>query len=181
MIYFIFSTATSFCMGMLLCIPSLSFLNKEWNKYTHDIQEVVFPKHPVLECWKDVACRTLGQTAYYEARGEDDIGAILVMRNVLNRVEHSCWKDNIKAVVYSPKQYSFTHDGSTDKPVNWDQMVRMLYLANNLLSGDVNTPEEWSEITHYHSTRVNPKWAKKKEVVLKHGNHIFYKTRRKCK
>lgn len=138
------------------------------------------PKNPVVSCLIDTSCRVLAETGYYESRGESDKGVLLVMQNVINRVEHSCWKDTIPGVVYQRMQYSYTHDGSLNKPINWRQMKRMLHLAHNLLEGNIKNPEEWKKITHYHEKSVKPKWVGTKKLILKEGRHIFYSTRRKC-
>lgn len=181
MVHTIFSTVTSFCLGMMLCIPALSFLEKEWNKYTYNIQEVVFPKHPVVECLRDTDCRTLAEASYYEARGESDTGVVLVMQTIVNRVEHKRWGTNIRDVVYEPYQFSYTHDGSIDKAEqDVKQWIRMYFLAYNFLQGNVEVPEEYKRVTHYLKKGVNTKWYKKFDRVVVVGNHIGYECKRRC-
>ena len=128
----------------------------------------------VAWCESDKDCTTLAEAAYYEARGESDIGVVSVLHTILNRVAHKAWPDTIKAVVYQNKQFSYTHDGSMKHGMNnKNQVARMSILAYDVLHGLVDSPVGGS--THYHSTKVNPYWVSDVSYVADVGNHKFYK------
>lgn len=132
-------------------------------------------------CLRTPSCKTIATAAYYEARGESDEGVLLVMQTILNRVKHNRWANSVRGVVYEPKQFSFTWDGSLDKAENnQKQWMRMYKLAYMLLNGDVQIPKEWHTVTHYHTKSVNPKWNKHYVKVAVVGNHIAYECKRRC-
>ena len=64
---------------------------------------------------QDIKCLT--DTAYMEARGQGSRAMALVQDVVLNRVDDSRWPSSVCAVVYQPKQFSWS-----SKPV---PMARM--------------------------------------------------------
>ena len=125
-------------------------------------------------CKKDKDCTTLAEAGYYESRGEADIGVVSVMHTILNRVAHKAWPDSVQGVVYKPKHFSYTHDGSMKYGMNnKKQVARMHVLAYDVLHGLVGSPIGNS--THYHTTKVNPYWVSDVSYVANVGNHIFYK------
>ena len=125
-------------------------------------------------CKKDKDCTTLAEAGYYEARGESDIGVVSVLHTILNRVAHKSWPDSVQGVVYKPKHFSYTHDGSMRYGMNDTKQVdRMLVLSYDVLHGLIDSPVGSS--THYHSTKVNPYWAGDVEYIANVGNHKFYR------
>ncbi len=125
-------------------------------------------------CESDKDCTILAEAAYYEARGESDIGVVSVLHTILNRVEHKAWPDSVQGVVYKPKHFSYTHDGSMNHGMNNKrQVARMNVLAYDVLHGLVESPVGGS--THYHTTKVNPYWVSDVSYVANVGNHKFYK------
>lgn len=125
-------------------------------------------------CKMDKDCTILAEAAYYEARGESDIGVVSVLHTILNRVAHKAWPDSVQGVVYKPKQFSYTHDGSMKQGMNdKKQVARMNILAYDVLHGLIESPVSGS--THYHSTKVNPYWVSDVSYVADVGNHKFYK------
>ena len=64
---------------------------------------------------QDIKCLT--DTAYMEARGQGSRAMALVQDVVLNRVYDSRWPSSVCAVVYQPKQFSWSN-----KPVPMAQM-----------------------------------------------------------
>lgn len=114
---------------------------------------------------------------FFEARDQPLEGQFAVAEVVVNRVESIRWPDNYCDVVYQPKQFSFTHDGMSDNPLN--------YLHNNLEKQAYRTAKEVAlEVdlgntlgitsTHYHATYVAPNWRKHYKEDFKIGDHIFY-------
>lgn len=125
-------------------------------------------------CERDKDCTILAEAAYYEARGESDTGVVSVLHTILNRVAHKAWPDTVKGVVYKPKHFSYTHDGSMKYGMNDKKQVeRMNVLAYDVLQGLIESPV--GDSTHYHSTKVNPYWVSDMEYIANVGNHRFYR------
>lgn len=128
----------------------------------------------VAWCKKDKDCATLAEAGYYEARGENDIGVVSVLHTILNRVAHKSWPDSVQGVVYKPKHFSYTHDGSMKQGMNDKKQVeRLSVLAYDVLHGLVESP--LGGVTHYHTLSSNPYWVHDVEYLAHIGNHIFYK------
>lgn len=125
-------------------------------------------------CERDKDCTILSEAAYYEARGESDAGVVSVLHTILNRVAHNSWPDSVQGVVYKPKHFSYTHDGSMKQGMNdQKQFARMNVLAYDVLHGLVDSPVGNS--THYHTTKVNPYWVSDVNYIANVGNHRFYR------
>ncbi|MDP6584601.1 MAG: cell wall hydrolase [Anaerolineales bacterium] len=116
------------------------------------------------------------QNIYFESRGEPDLGQLGVGQVVLNRVESPKWPDSICDVVWQEKQFSWTHDGKSDriklstKENRRVWMKSVFYAVMSLIEDDVT-----NEATHYHSESVEPYWTKSMTQTAHIGNHIFYK------
>jgi len=77
-------------------------------------------------------------------------------------------------VVYKPKHFSYTDDGSMNHGMNnKKQVARMNVLAYDVLHGLVGSPV--GESTHYHTTKVNPYWVSDVNYIANVGNHRFYR------
>lgn len=116
----------------------------------------------------------LALNVYFEARGEDMLGQLAVAEVTLNRVESSRYPDNVCDVVWQPKQFSWTHDGKSDKPKDeraWQEAQRIARIA--LSENEMAVVGE--DVTHYHASYVSPYWASSYERVAQVGKHIFYR------
>lgn len=130
-------------------------------------------------CKKNKSCSVLAEAGYYEARNQDDIGVVAVMRVIMNRAEHSKWPDTVHEVVYHRCQFSYVCDGSLNKkPIEKDQWERMYTIAYEVFAKGRGSV--FNNFTHYHTTAVNPHWAKHYETVALLGDHIFYKCQKMC-
>lgn len=157
------------------------YLKSDAYKYQQPPQDVMFPKHPVIECKRSTECYKLAEAGYYEARGESDEGVMFVMQVIENRTHHPRWGNTIVDVVNDPYQFSYIHDGSLLKrKQNQQQWDRMFKTAYSFLNNELDIPDEWRTITHYHTTKVKPKWSKDYKVVTTVGNHIGYQCTRYC-
>lgn len=112
----------------------------------------------------------LATAIYFEARGEPTEGQYAVATVVMNRVEDHRYPDTVCEVVFESKQFSFTHDGKSDKlPVN-NAAKKSKEVAEDVLN-NVKYP---TTATHYHTVESDPKWNKsfKKDFTI--GRHVFY-------
>ena len=110
--------------------------------------------------------KCLTDNVWHEARGESFEGKVLVARTTLNRVLHPNFPKTVCGVVYQPHQFSWTKtDYGTPDRAEWIQAANAVYAA-------LNHP---SPALYFHATYVKPTWAKNKQLLVKEGNHIFYK------
>ena len=118
----------------------------------------------------------LATAIFFEARGEPIDGQELVANVVLNRVNHQSYPDTVCGVVNQRKQFSYTHDGMSDNPLDYkgyqDKIAWELSkdLAKDILDNGVFNPY----ILMYHNTSVEPYWVDHYEVSGQVGSHIFY-------
>jgi spore germination cell wall hydrolase CwlJ-like protein len=120
---------------------------------------------------------------FFEARDQPLMGQYAVAEVVMNRVASVKYPDDICSVVFQRKQFSFTHDGLSDKISRYtnNEIERRAAVIAVTVAKDVlgrGTTEIPS--THYHNTSVEPYWAKYYILDGKIGDHIFY-TRTKGK
>ena len=120
----------------------------------------------------------LAVAVYFEARGENIEGQIAVAEVVMNRVESDRWPDNICDVVFQDKQFSFTHDGLSDKIdtysskniIDWKAALVARAVALQVYEGG----DTQITSTHYHALSVSPSWAKHYKLDGRIGDHVFY-------
>lgn len=124
---------------------------------------------------QEVFC--LAQNVFWEARNQDTDGREAVAHVTINRVEARRWPSTICEVVWQHRQFSWTHDGKSDKipPIRvedglWHEMVVVAVRAMLDLSDD---PVGGS--THYHAVYVEPVWRHELEHVVLIGAHQFYR------
>lgn len=120
----------------------------------------------------------LAVAVFFEARSEPIEGQYAVAEVVMNRVMDPRWPDTICGVVFQDRQFSFTHDGKSDKMekyaqndvIEWKAMNQARTIAKQVFD------EGYTELeaTHYHATSVRPSWAKHYKQVGRIGSHVFY-------
>jgi len=126
----------------------------------------------------------LALNIYHEARGEPLAGRIAVTEVVLNRTNSPKFPDTICEVVKegyyyqghpikNKCQFSWWCDGKSDKPTDKIQWAESINLAKAML--DKNHVDITEGSLYYHSTKVNPYWAKHYSKTVKINNHIFYR------
>lgn len=113
----------------------------------------------------------LALNIYGEARGEDPEGQLAVAQVTLNRVEHPAYPDDICAVVFQEKQFSWTnHSVSIQEPEAFNYAMR---IAVEVL---LNRPPDLTDgSTHFYSGNKRPSWASAFTTVGRIGNHTFLK------
>lgn len=121
---------------------------------------------------EEIKC--LADNIYFEAGIESDAGKIAVANVTMNRVRSNHFPDSICEVVWEPKQFSWTHDGKSDKPGDNVLYSEVYEIARAVYNGNVMDITEGS--TFYHADYIKaPSWTKKMQKVGKIDQHIFYK------
>ena len=175
----LFSFILSFSIGMMIFIPTFSYIKSEKEKYLFPPTVMLYPKSPYIECERDINCKSLAKVAYYESRNQGDDGMLAVMKVVLNRANHDKWPNDIKVVIFHKCQFSFTCDGSMNRGIkDTKEWGRSKELAYNLLHGYIDIDLMGS--THYHTIRTHPYWANKFTKTLVIEDHVFYRCTGYC-
>lgn len=149
-----------------LKFEKISFLSKQERQHFIPLSE------RKKRCKSQLECRILAEAIVYEARSESELGQVAVAYVIMNRVNAERWGDSIKDVVYQYKQFSYTLQKQRTQPSNKDWKKAYL-VAYEVMNGMIDSPV--GDSTHYHTTSVNPKWAKSLEYVATIDKHIFYK------
>lgn len=123
----------------------------------------------------------LAEAIYFEARGESVLGQIAVAEVILNRVDSSAWPNSVCGVIRQGEdranacQFSYRCDGRSDQPTEHAAYERIGKVARVMLDGKPRILTD--KATHYHNTRVQPRWAKRMVKTAKIGEHMFYRKR----
>ena len=117
----------------------------------------------------------MAQNIYFEARNQSRAGMVAVAKVVMNRVNNPGWPDTVCDVVKQKMQFSWYWDGVHDIPNKkskaWKQAVEV---ATEVMYGKVAADKRLDNALHYHADYVKPYWAKKKVMIAKIDDHIFY-------
>lgn len=128
---------------------------------------------------RERALLCLTQAVYYEAGFEAGEGQRAVAQVVLNRLRHPGYPKSVCGVVYQGSQrqtgcqFSFTCDGSLQRPISAPAWDNARAVARAALGGHVHKPVGAS--THYHADYVFPYWAVTLVKLNQIGTHIFYR------
>jgi spore germination cell wall hydrolase CwlJ-like protein len=137
-----------------------------------------FAKSPAFE-QKELRC--LAQNIYFEARGEPNGGQLAVALVTMHRVKSHHYPNTICKVVWQRKQFSWTHDGKSDRPRDHKAWIRARQIASFMYFKYYKLPKRVQkvlDITHgalnyYAPELANPYWAKLKVITREIGGHIF--------
>ena len=141
--------------------------------YVANKDTTVAKKDTHESCLQDASCNKLAEAIVYEARGEPTKGQIAVAHVILNRKQDPRWPSRIIDVIHQPHQFSYLKDKHKQKPPSQGDWKRAANIAHAVITGAEYNPV--GDATHYHATRVKPKWARKLQPVAKIGNHVFYR------
>jgi spore germination cell wall hydrolase CwlJ-like protein len=120
---------------------------------------------------REIEC--LATNIYHEARGEPIVGQIAVAQVTMNRVEHNYFPDDVCSVVWEDKQFSWTHDGRSDRIRDNRAYQVALNVAETVYNDQEDDPTAGS--LFYHATYINPpRWTRYMEVSTEIGVHVFY-------
>ncbi|MFY0691997.1 MAG: cell wall hydrolase [Paracoccaceae bacterium] len=126
----------------------------------------------------DAQWQCLAEALYFEARGESVKGQIAVAEVILNRVSSSKFPDTVCKVVNQGTgrkfacQFTYTCDGYPEVIRDKKAHEQVGKIARLMLDGAPRTLSGGA--TFYHTTAVNPRWARKFRRTAQHGVHLFY-------
>lgn len=148
-----------------------------------------FAKSPSDKKKRELYC--LAQNIYFEAQGEPAGGQLAVALVTMHRVKSHRFPNSICGVVWQHRQFSWTHDGKSDRPRDRRAWGRARQIAKFIYEKYWKLPEVSRialDITngalHYYAPGLaNPYWAKVKVITREIGGHVFLreKYRRKLR
>ncbi|MFC3615252.1 cell wall hydrolase [Lutimaribacter marinistellae] len=124
--------------------------------------------------------RCLAEALYFEARGEPVKGQFAVAEVILNRVESSQFPNTLCGVIRQGTgrkyqcQFTYTCDGRAETISERRAYERVAKVARMVIDGATQNALT-DGATHYHTTHVNPRWAKVFAETARIGRHIFYR------
>ncbi|MBL1241377.1 MAG: cell wall hydrolase [OCS116 cluster bacterium] len=137
------------------------------------------PKSKVISTSRSsLTCLTTA--LYHEVRGESRAGQLAVAEVISARRRSRSYPNTFCGVIYQNAtkrnrcQFSFACDGKTDLPRDLKTWAKMKKLAGDFLAGRASAPKVRGA-THYHTTKVSPKWRWSMKRIGRIGAHIFYK------
>jgi spore germination cell wall hydrolase CwlJ-like protein len=139
---------------------------------------VASAKNPVSNK-KELQC--LAQNVYFEARGEPAAGQLAIALVTMHRVKSRRYPNTICNVVWQRKQFSWTHDGKSDRPrelLAWKRAKQIAAFIYNKYWSLPARSRGALDITngalHYYAPDLaSPYWAKVKIKTREIGGHIF--------
>lgn len=125
--------------------------------------------------------RCLALNVYFEARGELAEGQLAVAMVTMNRVKSRHYPNSVCRVVWQRKQFSWTHDGKSDRPTDRQAWALAQKIANfayqrygKLTERTRNALDLTKGALHYYAPHLTlPYWAKAHSVTREIGGHIF--------
>ena len=123
--------------------------------------------------------KCLAEALYFEARGEPVKGQFAVAEVILNRVDSSKFPNSICRVVNQGTgrkhacQFSYTCDGKLERVANREVYDQIVGIAGVMIDGGIRDLSGGA--TYYHTTSVQPSWARRFEHTATIGIHKFYK------
>lgn len=119
----------------------------------------------------------LARAVYFEARGEAVAGQFAVAEVILNRVDSPHYPSSVCGVVNQGGrggcQFSYTCDGVPDRIGEREAWARAGKIATVMLAGAPRALTQGA--THFHTTAVRPRWAKRFAHTARIGRHLFYR------
>lgn len=123
--------------------------------------------------------RCLAEALYFEARGETVKGQFAVAEVIMNRVDSAIYPDTICGVVHQGTgrkygcQFTYTCDGIPENITEKLAFAQVGKVAKLMVNGAPRVLTEGA--THYHTTAVKPRWARKFPRTARIGVHLFYR------
>lgn len=125
----------------------------------------------------------LSEALYFEARGETVKGQFAVAEVILNRVDTPSFPNSVCGVIGQGTgngryacQFSYNCDGRSETISEPGAYAQVGKVARLMLNGEPRVLTKGA--TYYHTTAVNPSWARKFVNTAKIGVHKFYRDNR---
>jgi hypothetical protein len=125
----------------------------------------------------------LTEALYFEARGESVKGQFAVAEVILNRADAASFPNSICGVVHQGVgngkyacQFTYKCDGLPETISEPGAYERVGKIARLMLDGEPRILTKGA--TYYHTTAVNPSWARKFTSTGQIGVHKFYRDNR---
>lgn len=121
----------------------------------------------------------LAKALYFEARGESVKGQFAVAEVILNRVDSKRYPNSICGVVNQGSgrrnacQFSYTCDGRADRISEKAAYANVAKIARLMMDGAPRALTGGA--THFHTTNIRPRWARRFPNTAKIGSHLFYR------
>ncbi|MFV0245908.1 MAG: cell wall hydrolase [Qingshengfaniella sp.] len=121
----------------------------------------------------------LAEALYFEARGESVRGQFAVAEVILNRVDSSRYPDTVCGVINQGTgakfqcQFTYTCDGHPEVMHEKKALRQVRKVAAAALAGAPRTLTKGAMF--YHTTAVNPSWARKFARTASIDSHLFYR------
>lgn len=129
------------------------------------------------------ALTCLALNIYYEGRGESELGKKIIAQTTLNRAndQHS----NVCKVVMEPGQFTWVNSRVSGrqlkpkfKPKEGDEAWSdCQIIAKKALSGSLDTPKKYRNVTHFHGSRIQPNWTRNMTSLGRVGGHVYYQAK----
>lgn len=149
-------------------------------------------RHMIHQCSIfDNTTDSLACAMYFEARGDGDMGMLLVGETVLNRTQMDEYPTKVKSVIFQPWQFSYNNRRKGDRKI----VVRKVYenesweAARVIAKFLLKSQEDCSKVhdkmksllraSHgaimYHKVGEKVKWGNSYTRLFTYKGHIFYK------
>jgi len=122
---------------------------------------------------QDILC--LAKNVYFEANDQSFIGQQAIAWVTLNRVKSGDYPNTICAVVFQPKQFSWTIDGKHRVPRSVKKFSIALAAAINVYKNYGRVEDPTKGATMYHTVDIVPYWHYDYNPTVIIGDHIFLK------
>lgn len=123
-----------------------------------------------------LAATCLALNVYFEARSEAINAQFAVAQVTMNRVLSNKYPDTVCDVVWQRKQFSWTHDGKSDRPREEQAWRRAKWVAAVTLNDVDNSVDILPRSAlYFHADYVKPYWVSSLVKVTQIGRHIFYR------
>lgn len=122
---------------------------------------------------QDLHCLALN--IYFEARNESTLAQRAVAWVTINRAYHTDYPNTLCEVVWDKKQFSWTHDGKSDKPTDNAAWNLAQTIAAEMILNYKDRPDPTEGAIMYHADYSKPYWRKQYNRVVQIDSHIFYR------
>lgn len=177
-IIFVLSSTFVLTLGLLFLTNPALFQKNNIQIITPQVIVIGSNEDEVDE--EEVEC--VKQALWHEARGEGIAGIEAVASVIVNRVNSKRYPNSFCAVIHQPMQFSYVHERiKQGKPLTIvpkesekDILDKVNQIAHSVVKYEFKPVFDQSVMWYAHK-RINNYWTKKKAVVAKVGNHVFYK------